>query len=261
MQPTRSSFAACAPATATKRSRPKPSADAFALDVCNNDASAAHCPSRLCRCACNPFAVFAWNETGHMTVALIAYRRLSDEQKKQIGEILKSHPHYQLFLIEGKPADVDEGEWAFLKAASWPDFVRPYGNKPETITKYHHGPWHYVDVPFVVPKDKDAIDASQLKPNDPSLLTALPDCMTKLGRTDTHEPRTRRSASAGCCTSWATCISRCTARRFIPTTTNSATWGKCFGDPHPRHADAASRLLGRPARHRQHVRRHRPDSP
>jgi hypothetical protein len=128
--------------------------------------------------------VFAWNETGHMTVALIAYRRLTDNQKKQFGEILKSHPHYQLFLTEGKPADVDEGEWAFLKAATWPDFVRPYANKPDTITKYHNGPWHYVDVPFVLPKDKDAIDISQLKTNDPSLVTALPDCMAKLGRAD-----------------------------------------------------------------------------
>ena len=136
-------------------------------------------------CLCSAPALFAWNETGHMTVALIAYRRLPDDLKKKFGEILKSHPHYQLFLIEGKPADVDEGEWAFLKAATWPDFVRPYGNKPEEITKYHNGPWHYVDVPFVPPKEKDAIDASQLKVNDTSLVTVLPDCLAKVGRADT----------------------------------------------------------------------------
>ncbi len=134
---------------------------------------------------CSAPAVFAWNETGHMTVALIAYRRLPDDLKKRFGEMLKAHPHYQLFLIEGKPADVDEGEWAFLKAATWPDFVRPYGNKPESITKYHNGPWHYVDVPYVPTKEKDAIDASQLKANDVSLETVLPECMAKVGRADT----------------------------------------------------------------------------
>jgi S1/P1 Nuclease len=126
----------------------------------------------------------AWNDTGHMIVALIAYRRLSDSQKKQVAEILKAHPHYKLFLLDGKPADVDEGEWAFMKAATWPDFIRPYGGKPEEITKYHHGPWHYVDYPFVAPKDKDTITAPPFKPSDPNLVNVLPDCVAKLTRSD-----------------------------------------------------------------------------
>jgi S1/P1 Nuclease len=126
----------------------------------------------------------AWNETAHMVVALIAYRRLSDEQRKQVGEILKAHPHYKSILIAGKPPDVDEGEWAFLRASFWPDMVRPSAGKPEEITKYHRGPWHYCDFPFIAPKDKATIDAAQLKANDESLLTALPACMAKLGRSD-----------------------------------------------------------------------------
>jgi hypothetical protein len=126
----------------------------------------------------------AWNETAHMVVALIAYRRLSDDQRKQVGEILKAHPHYKSILITGKPPDVDEGEWAFLRASFWPDMVRPSAGKPEEITKYHHGPWHYCDFPFIAPKDKATLDATQLKANDESLLTALPACMAKLGRSD-----------------------------------------------------------------------------
>jgi hypothetical protein len=129
-------------------------------------------------------AARAWNETGHMTVALIAYRRLSDSQKKQVAEILKTHPHYKLLLLTGKPNNVEEGEWAFLRASVWPDLIRPGHDKPEEITKYHHGPWHYWDLPFVPAKEKQAIDATQLKPNDPSLISALPDCVTKLGRSD-----------------------------------------------------------------------------
>ena len=124
----------------------------------------------------------AWNNTGHMIVALIAYRRLNAAQKQQVAEILKSHPHYKSYLLEGKPDDVDAGEWAFLKAATWPDFVRPYDNKPAEITKYHHGPWHYVDLPFVAPKDKGTIDAKSLKPKEPNLLTVLPVCVAKFCR-------------------------------------------------------------------------------
>jgi hypothetical protein len=132
-------------------------------------------------------AAFAWNNTGHMTVALIAYRKLTDEQRTQLAAILKAHPHYQSFLLDGKPANVEEGEWAFLKAATWPDFVRPdkAGKKPEDITKYHHGPWHYIDIPFVVPRDKDHFDMASLRSNDSNILTALPDCVAKFSRSDT----------------------------------------------------------------------------
>src|SRR5439155_1114020 len=108
-------------------------------------------------------SAWAWNETGHMTVALIAWRRLSDEQRKRIGEILKSHPHYQQLLLVGKPADVDEREWAFLRASFWPDLIRPGADKPEEFTKYHRGTWHYCDFPFIAPKDKATIDAAQIK--------------------------------------------------------------------------------------------------
>lgn len=130
----------------------------------------------------------AWNETGHMVVALIAYRRLSDDQKRQVAAILKNHPHYQSILLEGKPADVDEGQWAFMRAAAWSDLIRPNksgGGKPDSVTKYHHGPWHYIDVPFVLPRDKDQFDLASLKPQTPNILSVLPDCVAKFSRSDT----------------------------------------------------------------------------
>ncbi len=133
-----------------------------------------------------PFAV-AWNATGHMTIALIAYRRLSEAEKQQVGAILKAHPHYESFLLQDKPPDVDAGEWAFLKASWWPDYVRPdrKNAKPEAITKYHNGPWHYVDFPFIQPHDKEEFDLAKLQPPKPNLLTVLPDCVAKLSRADT----------------------------------------------------------------------------
>jgi hypothetical protein len=129
----------------------------------------------------------AWNSTGHMTIALIAYRRLSDAERQQLAEILKSHPHYDSFLLQDKPEDVSAGEWAFLRASWWPDYVRPdrTNAKPESITKYHNGPWHYVDFPFIQPHDKTEFDLAKLQPPKPNLLTVLPDCVAKLGRSDT----------------------------------------------------------------------------
>src|SRR4051794_38397343 len=88
-----------------------------------------------------PQVTLAWNNTGHMLVALVAYRQLDDAQKKEIAEILAHHPHYESFLIERTPEGVSKEEWAFLRAATWPDYVRPAypgrPQKPPSITKYH----------------------------------------------------------------------------------------------------------------------------
>ncbi|HEX8524994.1 MAG TPA: S1/P1 nuclease, partial [Tepidisphaeraceae bacterium] len=73
---------------------------------------------------------------------------------KQIAEILKAHPHYEKLLLENRPTEVSAEEWAFLKAATWPDMVRPARQgdkyKPPTITRYHKGSWHYSDIPYVL---------------------------------------------------------------------------------------------------------------
>src|SRR2546430_154627 len=93
-------------------------------------------------------SLFAWNATGHMTVALMAYRELSDAQKQQVTSILRSHPHYKLFLLEGAPQGVSPDEWAFLRASIWSDFVRPArpgspGKKFKTaaVTRYNRALW------------------------------------------------------------------------------------------------------------------------
>src|SRR4051812_31038856 len=88
-----------------------------------------------------PSAAFAWNATGHMTVAELAWRELSDQDRQKVAAILKQHPHYKSMLVEKKPDGVDEAEWVFLRASSWPDMVRPArpGDtfKSAAITRYH----------------------------------------------------------------------------------------------------------------------------
>lgn len=129
---------------------------------------------------CRPVICFAWNDTGHMTVALVAYRQLSDHQKQQIAAVLKQHPHYQLYLSAQPPQGVNLDEWVFIRAATWPDFVRPSrpGGDEEfknaTITHYHNAPWHYVDIPYVEDPKRSHLDPTTLpsKPQ-PNAITAF----------------------------------------------------------------------------------------
>jgi hypothetical protein len=132
-----------------------------------------------------PRAAQAWNETGHMTVSAITWRQLDESQRRQVGELLKHHPHYEKFLAARVPAGVDVNEWAFMRAAVWPDWVRPArpgGAEAETfkgpeITSYHRGDWHYIDKPWVVPQDVKKVDPATrpaaTRPMRENVLTAL----------------------------------------------------------------------------------------
>jgi hypothetical protein len=132
-----------------------------------------------------PRAAQAWNETGHMTVAAVAWRQLDEAKRRQVGELLKQHPHYDRFLAARVPEGVDVNEWAFMRAAVWPDWVRPArpGSadaevfKGPEITSYHRGDWHYIDKPWVVPQDAGKVDPATrpaaTRPIRENVLTAL----------------------------------------------------------------------------------------
>ncbi len=108
---------------------------------------------------------FAWNDIGHITVARIAYSRLSGDERLAIANILKQHPHYEIYFKKPAGLDVPEDEYMFMRAATWSDFIRPpRGMTPEEaamhpIHKFHRGPWHYVNFPF-----KPGQDTSVLPP-------------------------------------------------------------------------------------------------
>ena len=62
----------------------------------------------------------------------------------------------------------------FLRAA-WPDWI-PAGvsgghYKPQSITKYHHGPWHYIDGNYVVPGNEEKV---KLPPEPSTMPTDQP---------------------------------------------------------------------------------------
>jgi hypothetical protein len=86
---------------------------------------------------------YCWNNTGHMIVARLAWLNLDQAQKDKSIEILKKHPHYQEFLKADVPNGFTEAEWVFLRAATWPDWVR------SNHREFSRPKMHYINYPFV----------------------------------------------------------------------------------------------------------------
>ena len=136
---------------------------------------------------------FAWNHTGHMISAELAWRNLSASKRKAISQLLEQHPHYSLLLATNVPPNVDTNEWAFLNAAVWPDMVRPGRDKPAAITKYHHSPWHYINLPYVAPSAADHISATNFSIPPTNILSALSNALATLA--DRKAPPADRAVS------------------------------------------------------------------
>lgn len=124
-----------------------------------------------------PSPAFAWNSVGHMVVAKLAYDRLDDGHKKKLFTLLQSHPHYERYLAAGRPDQVSEVEWVIVRTSVWPDWVRPRGmNDPrgDEVTRYHRAEDHYVNVPFIDPKDEAVFAGKTLiDPDVTNILDAL----------------------------------------------------------------------------------------
>jgi hypothetical protein len=93
----------------------------------------------------------AWSSPGHMTIAAIAYRDLSDSQKQAVTELLTHHPDYpqwkENYTMSG--SDFDLNTFIFMRASTWPDEIRRKGNQ------YDHPLWHYIDYPLEPPDFPD----------------------------------------------------------------------------------------------------------
>lgn len=71
-----------------------------------------------------PKPAAAWNDAGHMTIAAVAYQHLTPEVRSRVDALLRQHPDFAK-LSEGLGADdSDFGIKVFMKAATWPDFIR-----------------------------------------------------------------------------------------------------------------------------------------
>src|ERR1041384_7978479 len=114
-----------------------------------------------------PSRARAWDPYGHMVVAASAWRRITNTKvKKRIGELLKLNPQYDDW-VKGVPK-ARQLRVAFVKAATWPDFIKEApgytadgkngGNTPAHVAassqnigytdKLMHKYWHFIDLPF-----------------------------------------------------------------------------------------------------------------
>ncbi len=121
---------------------------------------------------------FAWNDAGHMLIARIAWLRMTAAERAKVSDVLKKHPHYESYLTDKCPADVAHDEWAFLRAATWSDYIRPPKTmEPEKVAtherhKFHRGPWHYVNFPYRAGQLETALPRDPL-PNETNILDQI----------------------------------------------------------------------------------------
>ncbi|HKO59401.1 MAG TPA: S1/P1 nuclease [Thermoanaerobaculia bacterium] len=115
-----------------------------------------------------PASVLAWNDTGHKLVAAIAWDNMTPAARTKAIELLKKAPAdaclLDLFPNDTRPLADRQREF-FMRAATWPDVVRPDGdNDPRKCTRFHQRDWHFIDHFWTgvsgetgsnAPKDKD----------------------------------------------------------------------------------------------------------
>jgi hypothetical protein len=128
---------------------------------------------RACLCsiflALLPTSLMAWGPIGHMTVAYVAYQKLTPAAKARVRDLLKLNPDYATWekqIPAGTSAD-DHDRMIFMIAAVWADDIKGEsqysddgtngGNTPGGATSsqnvgytdlLRHKYWHFVDAPF-----------------------------------------------------------------------------------------------------------------
>ncbi len=124
-----------------------------------------------------PPAARAWNGTGHMTVADIAYDHLTPAAKAKVDALLQRHRDYALWMSEMPAGYTDKARFAFMKASTWPDDIRK--------TPDDRPIWHYDDIPIVAPGyTADPIALLPVKPNAETQITAESEVLASNAGTD-----------------------------------------------------------------------------
>ena len=145
-------------------------------------------------------SLHAWNATGHMTVAEVAYADLHEEHPEilvKIITLLKQHHPDLKHLMAEVPSGLspeDQDHYLFILAATWPDMVKTMGGKERNSED--HRPWHYVDFPFNLGDTKGPEpDITTYAPgSDPkNALQALDKCLGELKDTTTSDEQRARS--------------------------------------------------------------------
>lgn len=104
-----------------------------------------------------PLFLNAWNSTGHMIVAAIAYDQMNTELQHTVRDILRKHPMYDNWMQE-MPEQFNEGAYLMMKSSLWPDRIR------RTDSHFDHSEWHYVN--FFINRETGMIDTTRQSPEN-----------------------------------------------------------------------------------------------
>jgi len=93
-------------------------------------------------------AAQAWNFTGHQIVAGIAWDNMSETARAKAIAVLQAAPDdaclRDLMPADDRPLAERQREF-FMRAATWPDLVRPAKDDTRACTRYHHPNWHFIN--------------------------------------------------------------------------------------------------------------------
>lgn len=143
----------------------------------------------------------AWNDAGHMVVARIAWLRLTEPQRQAVFTRMKAHPHFESSLTSNRPQEATDAEWAFLRASTWSDYIRP----PKTMSKeaiaehpkhkFHRGVWHYINFPYYAGQKESALPREAL-PNETNIIAQIEQSLDVLHGKTKHDPGAAAGLSA-----------------------------------------------------------------
>jgi hypothetical protein len=131
----------------------------------------------------------AWNETGHMLVAYIAYKHLTPQARAAVDRLLALNPDVEAYKATLPPNwdDAARKLAAFMYASTWPDVIKSRdgyisdgthgGNRPAPgpdssrnigyADKLRHQYWHFIDIPL-------STDGSKTEaPPEPNAMTQM----------------------------------------------------------------------------------------
>ena len=126
-----------------------------------------------------PCAALAWNDYGHELAAYIAYQDLTPDVRAKVNALLHEHPQYQ-DLAAMCPDGFDIETHVFMRAATWPDMLRSDRNPMHESD--HHGPWHYINIPFDIGEVHGPQPVTTWTPGTPpqNVIQALARCSADL---------------------------------------------------------------------------------
>ena len=142
---------------------------------------------------------FAWNNPGHMTVVKLAWDQLDAKERKALYT-LPPKPSALGPLLQGHQA-ADECRRARTSGAAfagtWPDWLRSYTKKSDDegkkIALFFKGPRHYVNWPYVWPRDAAEFKDKKLPGPDPKddVVRGIDTVVAELMDPEKHSPKYR----------------------------------------------------------------------